>query len=58
MYPNCVSEEGEDDYYEVYGGDYRTQWMDCVVKNEDRKLWQFTDEIRKREADKRGSANS
>lgn len=40
MYLNCVSREAEDDYHEVYGGDYRTQWMDCVAKNEDPKLWQ------------------
>lgn len=36
-------------------GDYRTQWTDCVAKNEDLKLWQLVDEIRKRDAGKRGS---
>lgn len=57
LYLNCVSKEVEDDYYEVYGGDYRTQWMDCIEKNKNHSGGSSYDEIRK-ERQARGAAQT
>ena len=52
---NCVSKEVDDDY-EVNGG--ITGHSGWCRKERGHKMWQFVDEIRKREAAKRGSANA